>query len=82
MAVLKCRDPQRQAGAPYMIITTFHPMTGQACAARGAHELVISREGSALELKRWSSRSQTSKLWAVLYFITWEGAISRRGLRS
>jgi len=76
MAVLKCRDPKREAGAPYMIVTTFHPTLGQICAARGAHELVISRDGSALELKRWSSNSQTSKLWAVLYFITWEGQAS------
>jgi hypothetical protein len=39
---------------------------------RGAHELCISREGSALQLKRWSRSEQCSKLWAVLSFLTWE----------
>ena len=73
MVVLQCRDPQRQAGAPYMIISTYHPMAGQIYAVRGIHELVISRDGSALELKRWSNHSRTSKPWATLYFITWEG---------
>ncbi|KAK1828195.1 hypothetical protein QBC39DRAFT_393293 [Podospora conica] len=38
----------------------------------GAHELCISREGSALQLKRWSRSEQCSKLWAALYFLTWE----------
>ncbi len=41
----------------------------------GAHELCISREGSALQLKRWSRSEQCSKLWAVLYFLTWEGKV-------
>lgn len=39
----------------------------------GAHELCIGREGSALQLKRWSRSEQCSKLWAALYFLTWEG---------
>ncbi|KAK4239435.1 hypothetical protein C8A03DRAFT_14155 [Achaetomium macrosporum] len=38
----------------------------------GAHELCIEREGSALQLKRWSRSEQCSKLWAALYFLTWE----------
>ncbi|KAK0737718.1 hypothetical protein B0T21DRAFT_286197 [Apiosordaria backusii] len=38
----------------------------------GAHELCINREGSALQLKRWSRSEQCSKLWAALYFLTWE----------
>jgi hypothetical protein len=41
----------------------------------GAHELRIEREGSALQLKRWSHSDQCSKLWAVLYFQTWEGNV-------
>lgn len=57
--------------APYFIIRT---MQGEMpyFSLRGAHELVISREGSALQLKRWSHTEQCSKLWAVLYFQTWE----------
>lgn len=39
----------------------------------GAHELCIEREGSALQLKRWSRSADSSKLWAALYFQTWEG---------
>ncbi|KAK3394626.1 hypothetical protein B0H63DRAFT_506302 [Podospora didyma] len=38
----------------------------------GVHELCIGREGSALQLKRWSRSEQASKLWAALYFLTWE----------
>jgi hypothetical protein len=38
----------------------------------GAHELCIEREGSALQLKRWSRSEQCSKLWVALYFLTWE----------
>jgi hypothetical protein len=45
----------------------------------GAHELCIEREGSALQLKRWSRSEQCSKLWAALYFLTWEGG-RRSGL--
>lgn len=39
---------------------------------RGAHELCICREGSALQLRRWSRSEKCSKLWAVLSFQTWE----------
>lgn len=39
---------------------------------RGAHALCISRDGSALQLKRWSRSEKCSKLWAVLSFPTWE----------
>ncbi|KAK0733333.1 hypothetical protein B0T26DRAFT_632503 [Lasiosphaeria miniovina] len=38
----------------------------------GVHELCIGREGSTLQLKRWSRSEHTSKLWAALYFLTWE----------
>ena len=39
----------------------------------GGHELCIEREGSALQLKRWSRSERCSKLWVALYFLTWEG---------
>lgn len=39
----------------------------------GAHELCIEREGSALQLKRWSRSENCGKLWVALYFLTWEG---------
>ncbi|SPO00898.1 uncharacterized protein DNG_03646 [Cephalotrichum gorgonifer] len=44
----------------------------QWLAVRGVHELRIQRKHSAVELWRWSESTQTSKLWAALYFITWE----------
>jgi hypothetical protein len=58
-------------GSPYMMIRTVHNAV-HYWSTRGVHELVISREGSSLVLKRWSSSTRSSKLWAVLYFITWE----------
>lgn len=40
---------------------------------RGVHELCINREGSALQLKRWSQSERCGKPWALLCFLTWEG---------
>ncbi|KAK3695214.1 hypothetical protein B0T22DRAFT_508272 [Podospora appendiculata] len=57
--------------SPYLLIRTIQGGTPWF-SMRGAHELCISREGSALQLKRWSRSEQCSKLWAVLYFLTWE----------
>ncbi|KAL2269899.1 hypothetical protein VTJ83DRAFT_2083 [Remersonia thermophila] len=56
---------------PYFLIRTIQNNTPWY-SMFGAHELVIEREGSALQLKRWSKTEQCSKLWAVLYFLTWE----------
>lgn len=42
-------------------------------ALRGTHELCISREGGALQLRRWSTTAQCAKAWATLVFKTWEG---------
>lgn len=57
--------------SPYFLMRT---MQGDApwFSMLGAHELCINREGSALQLKRWSRSDQCSKLWAALYFLTWE----------
>ncbi|TIC93649.1 hypothetical protein CH35J_009330 [Colletotrichum higginsianum] len=38
----------------------------------GTHELVIGREDSCLQLKRWSVSERASKIWASLSFKTWE----------
>lgn len=60
--------------APYLLIRSLQ---GEAAwfSSYGVHELCIGREGSALQLKRWSRSEQCSKLWAALYFITWEGKL-------
>lgn len=63
-------NPANQS--PYLLIRTFH-QGNPWFSLRGAHELCISREGSALQLKRWSRSEHCSKLWAVLFFLTWEG---------
>ncbi|KAK3956351.1 hypothetical protein QBC32DRAFT_330990 [Pseudoneurospora amorphoporcata] len=57
--------------APYLLIRSLQ---GEVAwfSLYGVHELCIGREGSALQLKRWSRSEQCSKLWAALYFITWE----------
>jgi hypothetical protein len=56
---------------PYFLLRTFH-MGGPWYSKHGVHELCIEREGSSLRLKRWSKSEGCSKLWAVLYFMTWE----------
>jgi len=57
--------------APYLLIRSLQ--SGAPWFSMfGAHELCIGREGSALQLKRWSRSEQCSKLWAALYFLTWE----------
>ncbi|ESA43993.1 uncharacterized protein NCU09994 [Neurospora crassa OR74A] len=57
--------------APYLLIRSLQ---GEVAwfSSHGVHELCIGREGSALQLKRWSRSEQCSKLWAAFYFITWE----------
>lgn len=57
---------------PYFLLRTMQNNTPWY-SLFGAHELCIEREGSALQLKRWSRSEQCSKLWAALYFLTWEG---------
>lgn len=63
-------NPANQS--PYLLVRNFH-MGTSLLSLRGAHELCISREGSALQLKRWSQSERCSKLWAALFFLTWEG---------
>ncbi|GAB1311187.1 DH domain-containing protein [Madurella fahalii] len=57
--------------SPYYLMRTMKGDTPWF-SLLGAHELCIEREGSALQLKRWSHSEQCSKLWAALYFLTWE----------
>ncbi|KAK3330280.1 hypothetical protein B0H66DRAFT_611683 [Apodospora peruviana] len=57
--------------SPYLLVRTSQAGIPWF-SLRGAHELCIGREGSALQLKRWSLSEQCSKLWAALYFLTWE----------
>lgn len=38
----------------------------------GVHQLAITQEGSALQLRRWSNITGPSELWAELYFTSWE----------
>jgi hypothetical protein len=40
---------------------------------RGAHELVVERNGSCLQFWQWSANDQCTKKWASLCFLTWEG---------
>jgi len=70
ISIMVFLNPVNQS--PYLLIRTFH-QGNPWFSLRGAHELCINREGSALQLKRWSRSEQCSKLWAVLFFLTWEG---------
>ncbi|KAL2128184.1 hypothetical protein VTI74DRAFT_9546 [Chaetomium olivicolor] len=56
---------------PYFLLRTIQNETPWY-SLFGAHELCIEREGSALQLKRWSRSEHCGKLWAALYFLTWE----------
>ncbi|KAH6625941.1 hypothetical protein B0J18DRAFT_126054 [Chaetomium sp. MPI-SDFR-AT-0129] len=56
---------------PYLMVRTVQQSTPWF-SMFGAHELCIEREGSALQLKRWSKSEKCSKLWVALYFLTWE----------
>ncbi|KAL0764272.1 hypothetical protein CaCOL14_013325 [Colletotrichum acutatum] len=56
---------------PYFLLRTYH-LGGQWFSLLGAHELCIRREGSALLLDRYSHSQMGLKLWASLYFKTWE----------
>ncbi|KAJ9138539.1 hypothetical protein NKR19_g7821 [Coniochaeta hoffmannii] len=69
ISIMVFLNPVNQS--PYLLIRTFH-QGNPWFSLRGAHELCINREGSALQLKRWSRSEQCSKLWAVLFFLTWE----------
>ena len=62
--------------APYLLIRSLQGDVAWF-SSYGIHELCIGREGSALQLKRWSRSEQCSKLWAAFYFITWEGKLSK-----
>jgi hypothetical protein len=57
--------------SPYMIVRTLH--NGQQYfSSLGVHQLVITREGSSLELSRWSDSKRRVVPWAVLFFSTLE----------
>ncbi|KAK1671204.1 hypothetical protein BDP55DRAFT_696994 [Colletotrichum godetiae] len=56
---------------PYFLLRTYH-QGGQWFSLLGTHELYIRREGSALLLDRYSASLMGPKLWASLYFKTWE----------
>ncbi|POR39802.1 Uncharacterized protein TPAR_00008 [Tolypocladium paradoxum] len=57
--------------SPYLLLRIFDQGTPWF-SVRGAHELCIERDGSSLQLKRWSRTEMRPKTWAVLYFMTWE----------
>lgn len=59
-------------GAPYIILRVYIAGAQWFCC-RGVHELCVYRDENGLKLKRWSHASNSSKVWAVLSFITWEG---------
>ncbi|KAK1570293.1 uncharacterized protein LY79DRAFT_45895 [Colletotrichum navitas] len=56
---------------PYILLRTYH-LGAPWFSLRGTHELVLQREENCLQLKRWSLSEGAPKLWASLYFKTWE----------
>ena len=64
--------------APYALIRTYNA-GNRWYSMKGVHELCVRRDGSALQLKRWSHKDHQAKLWAVLYFLTWEGNTQHLG---
>ncbi|CAK7198384.1 hypothetical protein SEUCBS139899_001045 [Sporothrix eucalyptigena] len=64
-------DPMTRS--PYLVIRSLDAGSNMpAFSMRGVHEVCIERDGSCLVLKRWSYAERCPKLWAVLYFLTWE----------
>ena len=57
---------------PYLMLRSFY-QGHRWFSARPVGELLIQRNHSAVELRRWSHSEEVSKLWASFYFITWEG---------
>ncbi|OAA53790.1 hypothetical protein SPI_09235 [Niveomyces insectorum RCEF 264] len=71
LSVIVFMNPRNNA--PYMVIRSLEMGSNNPLySIRGIHELCISRDDSCLVLKRWSHTERCSKLWAVLYFLTWE----------
>ncbi|KAH7006217.1 hypothetical protein EDB82DRAFT_111349 [Fusarium venenatum] len=60
-----------QDQCPYFLLRTFH-MGTPWFSLRGAHELVVERNGSCLQFWQWSANDQCTKKWASLCFLTWE----------
>lgn len=56
---------------PYFLLQTYH-MDGPWYSLRGAHEIIIDRDGSNLLFRQWSPAENRSKLWATLCFMSWE----------
>lgn len=59
------------ADLPHLMIRE-HTSAGTVYSSKAVHQLCISREGSALILKRWSQTKNISVKWAQLHFTTWE----------
>lgn len=63
--------------SPYLVIRSLDTGTNiPAFSMYGVHNLCIERDGSCLVLKRWSYTERCAKMWALLYFLTWEGTFS------
>jgi hypothetical protein len=60
-----------QDQCPYFLLRTFH-MGIPWFSLRGAHELVVERNGSCLQFWQWSANDNCTKKWASLCFLTWE----------
>ena len=57
--------------ASHIMFRTYH-LGSQWFCTKGTNEICIKRNRSAIELRRWSHHEGTAKLWAKLYFVTWE----------
>ncbi|WYZ42779.1 hypothetical protein EsH8_VI_000478 [Colletotrichum jinshuiense] len=69
LALMAYLNPFNQT--PYILLRTYH-LGAPWFSLRGTHELVIQREASSLQLNRWSNSEGIPKLWASLFFKTWE----------
>ena len=67
-------DPTNRS--PYMVIRSLDTGSNVPLySTRGVHELCIERDGNCLVIKRWSFSERCAKMWALLYFLTWEGKL-------
>ncbi|KAH7321853.1 hypothetical protein BKA65DRAFT_408802 [Rhexocercosporidium sp. MPI-PUGE-AT-0058] len=69
---IMCYYDQAAPQVPIILCRWLDPYFNTLYSSHGAHELTVSRKGSSLQFRRWSLRANQSKIWAALFFKTYE----------
>ncbi|CAG8958513.1 hypothetical protein HYFRA_00009828 [Hymenoscyphus fraxineus] len=60
------------AGMTRLLCRWMDPYLNPLYSSYGVHELCIRRKGAALQFRRWSEHREHSRVWAALFFKSWE----------